>query len=86
MNGLPMTRQGYWKIIKQYTADAKIDKEITPQTLRHSFAAHLLENGAQLRDIKEMLGHSDYSSTQVYARLLKSKYTTNYAKFHPLAK
>lgn len=86
MNGQPLTRQGFWKIIKQYAADAKIKKEITPQTLRHSFAAHLLENGAQLKDIKEMLGHSDISSTQVYAQLIKSKYTQNYSKFHPLAK
>lgn len=86
MNGQPITRQGFWKIIKQYAADAKIKKEITPHTLRHSFATHLLENGAQLKDIKEMLGHSDISSTQVYAQLIKSKYTQNYAKFHPLAK
>lgn len=86
MNGQPITRQGFWKIIKQYAADAKIKKEITPHTLRHSFAAHLLENGAQLKDIKEMLGHSDISSTQVYAQLIKTKYTQNYAKFHPLAK
>lgn len=86
MNGQPITRQGFWKLIKQYASDAKIKKEITPHTLRHSFAAHLLENGAQLKDIKEMLGHSDISSTQVYAQLIKSKYTQNYAKFHPLAK
>lgn len=86
MNGQPITRQGFWKIIKQYAADAKIKKEITPHTLRHSFATHLLENGAQLKDIKEMLGHSDISSTQVYAQLIKSKYSQNYAKFHPLAK
>lgn len=86
MNGQPITRQGFWKIIKQYAADAKIKKEITPHTLRHSFAAHLLENGAQLKDIKEMLGHSDISSAQVYAQLIKTKYTQNYAKFHPLAK
>ena len=86
MNGQPITRQGFWKLIKQYAADAKIKKEITPHTLRHSFAAHLLENGAGLGDIKEMLGHADISSTQVYAQLIKNKYTSNYAKFHPLAK
>ncbi len=86
MNGKPMSRQGFWKIIKQYAQKAGIDKDITPHTLRHSFAAHLLENGAQLKDIKEMLGHSDISSTQIYAQLLKSKYMQSYAKFHPLAK
>ncbi len=86
MNGQPMSRQGFWKIIKYYADKAGIDKDITPHTLRHSFAAHLLENGAQLRDIKEMLGHSDISSTQVYAQLVKSKYVQSYAKFHPLAK
>lgn len=86
MNGQPMSRQGFWKIIKHYAETAGIKKDITPHTLRHSFAAHLLENGAQLKDIKEMLGHSDISSTQVYAQFIKSKYTSAYAKFHPLAK
>ena len=85
MNGKPMSRQGFWKIIKHYAETAGIHKEITPHTLRHSFAAHLLENGAKLSDIKEMLGHSDISSTQVYAQLIKSKYTSAYTKFHPLA-
>lgn len=85
MNGKPMSRQGFWKIIKHYAETAGIHKEITPHTLRHSFAAHLLENGAKLSDIKEMLGHSDISSTQIYAQLMKSKYTSAYAKFHPLA-
>ncbi len=86
MNGQPMTRQGFWKIIKQYASAAKIDKDITPHTLRHSFAAHLLENGAQLSDVQELLGHSDISSTQVYAQLMKNKYAAAYKKFHPLAK
>ncbi len=86
LNGQAMSRQGFWKIIKQYAADAGIKEEITPHTLRHSFAAHLLENGAKLSDIKEMLGHSDISSTQIYAQYIKNKYATNYAKFHPLAK
>ena len=86
MNGQPMSRQGFWKIIKHYAETAGIKKDITPHTLRHSFAAHLLENGAQLKDIKEMLGHSDISSTQVYAQFVKSKYTMAYAKYHPLAK
>ncbi|MBR4973733.1 MAG: tyrosine recombinase [Clostridia bacterium] len=86
MTGAPMSRQGFWKIIKHYAESAGIKKEITPHTLRHSFAAHLLENGAKLTDIKEMLGHSDISSTQVYAQLIKNKYTTTYSKFHPLAR
>ncbi len=86
MTGQHMTRQGFWKIIKHYAETAGIKKDITPHTLRHSFAAHLLENGAKLTDIKEMLGHTDISSTQIYAQLMKSKYTAAYAKFHPLAK
>lgn len=86
MTGQHMSRQGFWKIIKHYADMAGIKKDITPHTLRHSFAAHLLENGAKLSDIKEMLGHTDISSTQVYARLMKSKYTSAYAKFHPLAR
>ena len=85
MNGKPMSRQGFWKIIKHYAESAGIDKDITPHTLRHSFAAHLLENGAKLSDIKEMLGHSDISSTQIYAQMIKSKYTSAYTKFHPMA-
>ncbi len=86
MTGQHLSRQGFWKIIKHYADTAGIKKDITPHTLRHSFAAHLLENGAKLSDIKEMLGHSDISSTQVYARLMKTKYASSYAKFHPLAK
>lgn len=85
-NGKPMSRQGFWKIIKYYSKKAGIKKDITPQTVRHSFAAHLLENGAQLGDIKEMLGHLDISSTQIYAHIVKSKYIQTYSKFHPLAK
>ncbi|MBQ0083839.1 MAG: tyrosine recombinase [Clostridiales bacterium] len=86
MNGKPMTRQGFWKIIKQYAVSAKINKDITPHTLRHSFAAHLLENGAQLSDVQELLGHSDISSTQIYAQMMKNKYALAYKKFHPLAR
>lgn len=86
ISGQPMSRQGFWKIIKFYAKKAGIKGEITPQTLRHSFAAHLLENGAKLQDIKEMLGHSDISSTQIYAQFVKDKYTSKYQKFHPLAK
>ncbi len=82
VNGERMTRQGFWKILKSYAAKANIDKTITPHTLRHSFAAHLLQNGANIVDIKDILGHVDVSSTQVYAQYLKSKLQNSYLKFH----
>jgi integrase/recombinase XerD len=80
-----MTRQGFWKILKSYAESAKIQKDITPHTLRHSFAAHLLENGADIHDIQEILGHSDISSTMRYAQLIKNKLNSGYIKFHPRA-
>lgn len=85
LNGNRLTRQGFWKIIKTYADKANIKTEITPHTLRHSFAAHLLENGAQLKDIKEMLGHADISSTQVYAQIMKNKFKDVYNRYHPRA-
>ena len=85
ISGVRMSRQGFWKILKHYQNTAHIDKEITPHTLRHSFAVHLLENGADIGAVQELMGHSDISSTQVYTSLINQKIKSVYEKCHPKA-
>ena len=85
VSGSRMSRQGFWKIIKHYQTSAHIDKEITPHTLRHSFAVHLLENGADLGALQELMGHSDISSTQLYTQMINQKVRSVYSKCHPKA-
>lgn len=85
LSGERLTRQGFWKLLKEYARKAGIKDDITPHTIRHSFAAHLLENGADIHDIQEILGHTDLASTQRYAQFLKKRVKTSYIKFHPRA-
>lgn len=84
-NGQKMTRQGFWKILKQYKDEARIDKDLTPHTIRHSFAVHLLQNGADLKMVQEILGHTDIASTQIYTQMADMKIRDEYLKAHPRA-
>ena len=83
VSGRQMSRQGFWKLLKGYAALAGIERDITPHTLRHSFAAHMIENGADLKSVQEMLGHSDISSTQIYVNMNLGKMRNVYEKAHP---
>ena len=85
INGRRLTRQGFWKIIKYYKEQAHIDKDITPHVLRHSFATHLLQNGADIKAIQVMLGHTDIASTQVYMQFQDEEIRNAYKKAHPRA-
>lgn len=82
-NGRPLSRMGFWKILRKYTLQANISSEVHPHTFRHCFATHLLENGADLRSVQEMLGHADINTTQIYTHLSRGKIAEEYRKHHP---